>query len=173
MNTCIHEKILDDFVLIDGNSLTERNRDIFDQYGFIKWNDYFPDQKFTKLLSVDKNFMIEHGKYLVNKSTKIIKQYIKLWTRLIVLSLNNRSVGNDVKTIHLTINDKGYYMISFEEKRMEKFVIYFFQFNDYKPSSKKKYPILSIYDELRNMLLTTNFDDVHISIKYDGILLLS
>lgn len=144
-HTGIDEKIMNNFVTIDSNSLMKFSNKIIDDHGFSKWDDYFYEQA-TKSTIIDEEFMKKHGKYLLNKPVNFIKQYIMIWPKLLALDLTNRKEAS----LNFINKDRKHYNISFNERICVRLIA------NYVILSKKRYHLSSIYDKLRKILLAND-----------------
>lgn len=133
----------------------------------INWHDYFIyHNNIDMKINVDKNFMIEHGRYLLNKPLNIIQQYLNYWPKLIKLNLTD--INNEIMTINLLYRqkEKGYISIFFSDEsgnRCKKLGSRYYFYNQIilKPTHTKRYQLTAIYDELKLILLTEDFIEIH------------
>jgi hypothetical protein len=133
----------------------------------INWKDYFIyhtgiDETMLNLFNINKDFMIEHGRFLINKSIQIIKQYSLLYPQLIALNLTGDKIAcYKINVIHFLLDDINNYII-----------IYFGKTRHYKQlhiwkdkiliDKTAEFLLFDIYDQIKDVLLTQNIGNIRL-----------
>lgn len=106
--------------------------------------------------------MIEHGRFLINKSIEIIKRYSLLYPQLIALNLTDDKIAYyRIIVIHFMLDDiNNYISIHFNEERFYK------QLHIWKNNTitckATDFLLSDVYDQIKDVLLTQNIREIHI-----------
>lgn len=142
----------------------------------INWSDYFlfhteVDEKLSDNFGIiDKEFMIEHGRYLINKSSDIIEKYLKIWPKMIALDLTKKDVCYNIDGITFAGLNGSCAMISFGFSLYDQKDVYVidqlifpshYRCDDY---YNVTYSTTTIYDDIRSIILKEVITDIHMDI---------
>ena len=136
----------------------------------INWKDYFLyhtgiDEQ------VNKKFMIEHGRYLINKPIKIIKQYLKIYPELFALNLTDENlVCNKTRCVYFSREAKPRIRLTFAKchrvSDRREYIKYQREIQEHGESDyyiDKTDLLPSIYDEIKFILLNDKLKHVTIA----------
>lgn len=135
----------------------------------INWEDYFFYHTGVNE-RVDKEFMIEHGRYLLNKPRNIIKQYLKIWPKMIALDLTKKDICYRIGGITFVGLKGPCAMISFgfslygqEDVYTNDQLIFpsHYHCDDYYDVT---YSMATIYDDVRSIILKETITDIHMDV---------
>lgn len=133
----------------------------------INWRDYFfyhtgIDVKLLdNFMIVDKEFMIEHGRYLLDKPVEIIKQYLKIYPKLLLRNLTDENiVWNEIRFVYFSRKAKPCIRLAFVKYKRasdgQKYMKYQKEIQEHGEVDycvDKMDLLSSIYDEIKSILL--------------------